>query len=469
MIRRSTKRPVAHCAALALAGGLTAAIIIAGASSAGHAESLDDALISAYQNNPSLLAERASLRATDEGVASALSGWRPTIQIDGDAGFSETETTTVSGGFTSKTETSLRPRSFSLSVTEPLYRGGRTTAETRAAQNLVDSGRADLASAEQTVLFDAVTAYMAVLSSQSVVSLNRHNERVVGRQHQAAQDRFEVGEVTRTDVAQAEARVAQAKADRISAEGNLISARATYRQIVGDLPGTLVWPRPLAGVPTSERNALQAANVANPAIIGADFAELAARDDIDVAFSDLLPQVSLTGGFDRSYDLSAAIEQADSLSLSAIVTVPLYQSGAEHASVRRSKQIASQRRLEFEEARRAVLEEVTRAWEALITARAKITAFESQVRAAELALEGVEQETLVGLRTTLDVLDAEQELFTARVNLVGAERDAVVSSYWVKSTVGELTVAALGLAVEQYDADRHYREVEEKWFGIEVD
>ncbi|MBT5039496.1 MAG: TolC family outer membrane protein [Rhodospirillaceae bacterium] len=433
------------------------------------AESLEQALISAYQNNPTLLAERAALRATDEGVASALSGWRPTVQIDGDAGFAETETTTVSGGLTSKTESSLQPRSFSFSITEPLYRGGRTIAETSSAKNLVDAGRATLALAEQSILLDGVTAYMDVLRTQSVVELNRHNERVVARQHQAAQDRFEVGEVTRTDVAQAEARVAQAKADRISAEGDLISARATYRQVIGDLPGKLAWPAALADVPASEREALQTANVANPSIIGADYAELSARDDIDVALSDLLPQVSLSAGYDRQYDVSSATEQADSLSLSAIVTVPLYQSGAEHASVRRSKQIASQRRLEFEEARRAVLEEVTRAWEALITAQAKIAAFESQVRAAELALEGVEQEVLVGLRTTLDVLDAEQELFTARVNLVGAERDAVVSSYWVKSTVGELTAAALGLPVESYDADAHYRAVGGKWFGISAD
>ena len=426
------------------------------------AESLEEALISAYQNNPTLLAERAALRATDEGVASALSGWRPTVQIDGDAGFSETETTTVSGGLTSKTEASLRPRSFSFSITEPLYRGGRTIAETSSAKNLVDAGRATLAVAEQSVLLDGVTAYMDVLRTQSVVELNRHNERVVARQHQAAQDRFEVGEVTRTDVAQAEARVAQAKADRISAEGDLISARATYRQVIGNLPGRLAWPAALAGVPQSEREALQIANVANPTIIGADYAELSARDDIDVALSGLLPQVSLRGGYDRQYDVSSVTERADSLSLSAIVSVPLYQSGAEHSSVRRSKQIASQRRLEFEEARRAVLEEVTRAWEALITAQAKIAAFESQVRAAELALEGVEQEVLVGLRTTLDVLDAEQELFTARVNLVGAESDAVVSSYWVKSTVGEL-------AVESYDADAHHRDVGGKWFGISAD
>lgn len=445
------------------AGFALAAILL---SPAAFAESLEEALVSAYQNNPTLLAERASLRATDEGVASALSGWRPTVKIDGDAGFSETETTSVTGGITSTDEASLQPRSFSLSITEPLYRGGRTEAETRSAKNLVDAGRAGLAETEQRVLLDAVTAYMDVLRNQSVVEFNRNNERVVERQHQAAKDRFEVGEVTRTDVAQAQARVAQARADRIGAEGNLISSRATYRQFIGDLPGRLEWPAHLGSVPANERDALQAASTANPTIISADFAESAARDDIDVAVSDLLPQLSLRAAYDRQFDVSSFTEELDSMSITAIVTVPLYQSGAEHSAVRRSKQIASQRRLEFEEARRAIFEEVTRAWEALITARAQIVAFETQVRAAELALEGVEQETLVGLRTTLDVLDAEQEVFAAQVNLVSAERDAVVSSYWVKATIGELTAEALGLPVERYDAEAHYRNVSEKWFGL---
>lgn len=444
---------------------VTAIVISPGA----LAETLEEALVSAYQNNPTLLAERASLRATDEGVANAVSGWRPTVQIEGDAGFSETETTSVTLGITSTDEASLQPRSFSMSITEPLYRGGRTTAETRSAENLVDAGRAESARTEQDVLLDAVTAYMDVLRNQSVVELNRNNERVVERQHQAARDRFEVGEVTRTDVAQAAARVAQATADRIGAQGNLISSRATYRQFIGDLPGALEWPARIGNVPANERDALRAASVANPTIIGADFAELAARDDIDVAISDLLPQVSLRGAYDRQFDVSSFTEEIDTLSLSAIVTVPLYQSGAEHSAVRRSKQIASQRRLEFEEARRAVFEEVTRAWEALITARAQIVAFESQVRAAQLALDGVEQETLVGLRTTLDVLDAEQEVFAARVNLVSAQRDAVVSSYWVKATIGELTAVALGLPVDRYDADVHYQNVSGKWFGLSSD
>ena len=438
-------------------------------SSVAFAESLVEALASAYENNPTLLAERASLRATDEGVASALSGWRPTVQIDGDVGFSETETTSVTSGLAATTSDSLQPRSLSLSIIEPLYRGGRTEAETRSAENLVDAGRAGLAVTEQRVLLDGVTAYMDVLRNNTVVRLNRNNERVVKRQLQAARDRFEVGEVTRTDVAQAEARVAQAKADRIGAEGNLISSRATYRQIIGDLPGKLEWPARIGGVPANERDALQAASTANPTIVSANFAELSARHDIEAVTSGLLPQVSLRGAYDWSNDVSAFTEELDTLSLSAIVTVPLYQSGAEHSAIRRSKQIASQRRLEYEEARRAVFEEVTRAWESLITAQAKISAFQVQVHAAELALEGVEQETLVGLRTTLDVLDAEQEVFAARVNLVSAERDAVVSSYWVKATIGELTAQALNLSVERYDADVYYRSVRDKWFGLSPD
>jgi len=460
-MRGHIARLVGFTAGLALTATLTAP--------AAFAESLVEALASAYQNNPTLLAERASLRATDEGVASALSGWRPTVQIDGDAGFSESETTSVTSGFTTTTKDSLQPRSFSFTITEPLYRGGRTEAETLSAENLVDAGRAGLAVTEQRVLLDAVTAYMDVLRNKTVVQLNRNNERVVERQLQAARDRFEVGEVTRTDVAQAEARAAQAKADRIGAEGNLISSRATYRQFIGDLPGKLEWPARIGGVPANERDALQAASTANPTIVSANFSELSARDDIDVAISDLLPQVSLRGAYDRSFDVSAFTEELDSLSLSAVVTVPLYQSGAVHSAVRRSKQIASQRRLEYEEARRAVFEEVTRAWESLITAQAQISAFQAQVRAAELALEGVEQETIVGLRTTLDVLDAEQEVFAAGVNLVSAERDAVVSSYWVKATIGELTAVALELPVERYDADAHYRSVRDKWFGLSPD
>lgn len=434
-----------------------------------RAETLEEALIAAYLNNPTLLARRAELRATDERVAQALSGWRPTVQIEGDAGFADTSTKSTTVGVTTTTDETLTPRSGTLSVSQPVYRGGRTVAETSSAENLVDAGRAQLMVTEQRIFLDAATAYMDVLQAQSEVELNRNNERVVRRQLEAAQDRFDVGEVTRTDVAQAEARLSQAEADRVGAEGNLISARAAYRQLMGELPGTLSWPGTAAGLPASEGEALQRANEDNPAIVSADYAERSARDDIDAATSTLLPQVSLRATYDRQYDQSAFTEETEVGSVAAVVTMPLYQAGAEYSEVRRTKQVAGQRRIEIEEARRSVLEEVTRAWEALLTAQAQITAFESQVNAAEIALDGVEQEALVGLRTTLDVLDAEQELFQAQVNLVRARRDEIVSSYWVKSTIGELTAQKLGLSVELYDPEEHYDRVRNKWIGLSGD
>lgn len=459
-------RAWAWCSHRRLALVLSAALALAvvGAARPGASETLEEALVVAYSNNPTLLAARAELRSTDEGVSNALSGWRPTVQFEGSAGVSDT-TSDISG---STTEATTTPRSFSLSVTEPLYRGGRTVAETRQAENLVLAQRAQLTVIEQGILLDGVTAYMNVLRDRSEVELNRNNERVLRRQLDAARDRFEVGEVTRTDVAQAEARLAQAKADRIRAEGALISSRATYRQVIGDLPGTLGWPEPATGTPESERAALAFANKRNPAVISADYTERAARDGVDVAASSLLPRLSLRGEYDRDYEPSSVVDETETASLLATVTVPFYQAGAEHSDVRRSKQLVGQRRFEMEESRRAVLEEVTRAWESLITAQAQITAFEAQVRAAEIALEGVEQEALVGLRTTLDVLDAEQEMFGAQVNLVRARRDEIVSSYWVKSTTGDLTAGRLGLPVEVYDVEAYYRVIRDKLFGLSI-
>ena len=341
------------------------------------------------------------------------------------------------------------------------------SAETESAESRVDAGRARLREVEQTVMLGAVTAYMDVLRHRSELELNRSNERVMRRQLEAARDRHEVGEVTRTDVAQAEARLAQAIADRVAAEGNLISSRGVYRQVIGTLPGALSWPAFPGGVPGSEQDALMIASEANPAIGAAAASARAARADIDAVFSAWLPRLSVRGSYGGRSDQTSADEEITTASLTAILTVPLYQTGAEQARVRQAKQIAAQRRLEIDQARRAVIEEVTRAWEALATARARIAAFESRVRASAIALEGVEHEALVGLRTTLDVLNAEQELFEARVNLVRARRDEIVSAYRVKSTIGELTASRLGLPVELYDVEDYDGDVRDTWFGSE--
>lgn len=444
-----------------------AALLVAAASFQGGpaaAETLAEALARAYQDNPVLLARRAQLRATDEGVAQARSSWRPTIRLEGDMGVSRNET--EPSGSTVAADDTLHPSSLALNIEGPLYRGGIMAAGIEAAESRVGAGRADLRAVEQAVMLDGVTAYMDVLHHRSALDLSLGNERVVRRHFEAAQARFEVGEVTRTDVAQAEARLAQATADRIAAEGRLISARGAYRQAIGALPGALSWPAFPTGLPESEQEALAIADAAHPAIGAADHSARAARADIRTARSALLPRVSFRGRYGARFDQSSAVDESRTASLTATVTVPLYQSGAEHARVRQARQAAAQRSLDVDRARRAVLAEVTRAWEALETARARITAFESQVRAATIALEGVENEALVGLRTTLDVLDAEQELFEARVNLVRARRDETVSAYRVKSSIGALTARRLGLPVALYDAEEHYEAVRDRWFGL---
>lgn len=433
------------------------------------AETLDEALVKVYQESPILAANREKVKAIDENISEALSGWRPIVELEGDAGVSESESTSVSSGLSSTTTSSLSPRSFSLSVTEPIYRGGKTTAETKAAKNLFKASQADLTVKEQQLLLETVKAYMGVLHAQFVADLNVRNENVLRKHYEAAQDRFNVGEVTQTDVAQSKARLAEARAIRIGAEGSLISTFATYRKVTGNFPKKLLWPLPPKDIPSNERQALNAAINNHPAIASAVYYESAARDNIDVAMSDLLPQVSIRGGYDKKYDISTVIDETETLSLSAVVKIPIYQTGVQHSLVRKKKLVLNQTRLESEEARRITLEEVTLAWEALITARAKIDAFKTQVNASKLALEGVEQEVMVGLRTTLDVLDAEQEVFSSRVNLVGAKRDLIVSSYWVKSSIGDLTVKSLGLPVQNLDMKSRYNNAFEKWFGLGKD
>ena len=423
------------------------------------AQSLEDALVRAYQNNPGLQAQRARLRAVDEEVPEALAGWRPTVEAAGDLGTLYTDTKS-DNRFSDGSDT-VAPFGYGVSVVAPLYQGGRVSAQVESAENRVNAGRAQLQAAEQMIMLDTVTAYMDVLRYRAEIELSRSSERVVGRQLQAAKDRLEVGEVTRTDVAQAEARLAQANAERVAAEGGLMSARAFFQQVTGDMPGDLSWPMVPDDLPASEEEALTAAESGNPSIGAASFIAHAAQADIGAAAAARKPQVSIVGDYRHRFNRPNEIDEVLDASVMARVSVPLYESGAVSARIRQSKQIAAQRRLELDQARRAVQEQVSQAWKALTAARAQIMAFESQVQAAAVALEGVEQETQVGLRTTLDVLDAEQEHFKAQINLIRAKREEIVSAYQVKAAVGALTAERLMLPVELYDPEQHYRNVRE--------
>ena len=457
MTRRGRHSSIGTIALGVLSGALFAGALAFTQGAA--AQTLEDALVYAYQNNPALQAQRARLRAVDEEVPAALAGWRPTVEIAGDIGASYSRTDGMVPNAGSHT---TAPHGVGLTATAPLYQGGRVSAQVDSAENRVNAGRAQLQAVEQSILLDTVTAYMDVLRFLSEIELSRSSERVVRRQLQAAMDRLEVGEVTRTDVAQAEARLAQAGAERVAAEGGMMSARAMYQQVTGQVPSTLSWPPVPMGLPESEEDALAAANDANPSITAASFIAQAAQADIEAASAALRPQVSIVGDLRQRFDNSNLIEQSTDASIRASVRVPLYQGGAANARIRQSKQIAAQRLLELDGSRRTVQEQVAQAWRALTSARAQIAAFESQVAATAVALDGVEQETRVGLRTTLDVLDAEQEHFKAQINLVRTQREEIVAAYQLKAAIGALTAQQLGLPVDLYDPEAHYRSVREQ-------
>ena len=442
-----------------VSAGLMALVVLAGEAGS---ETLDQALAAAYLNNPILLGERVSLRSTDEQVPRALSGWRPTVRVTADIGKADVDSESA----VSSSNEVRTPASVALKLTQPLFRGGLTVAQTRNAENLVLADRARLVETEQSVLLSVVSAYMDVLRDREVVDLAVNNERRLRRQLQAARDRFEVGEVTRTDVAQAEARVSSSIAERVRSKSDLVVSRAAYLNTTGSLPENLTPPPPLTGQPESELASREIATKHSPVILRALYIERAARADIDIRMAALLPTIELSGEFSRNEDSSSRGSLTTRREITASMTIPLYQSGAEHSDVRAARELASQRRIEIEQSRRAVLENVTRTWEDLLTARAQIAAFRDAVRAAEISLDGVEQEAAVGSRTTLDVIDAEQELFDVRGDLVGAERDHVVASYSLQAAIGRLSVRNLGLDVPVYDEKRHYNEVRDKVWGF---
>lgn len=428
------------------------------------AQSLQEALAMAYANNPTLQAARAQLRAVDENVPQALAGWRPTVQVAGSLGTAQGRSTNTR----SNTRTSLDrdPASLQASVSQPLYRGGRTTASTRRAENQVLAQRARLIATEQQVLSDTVNSYVAVIRDQEEVRLNINNEQVLTRQLQATNERFRVGEITRTDVAQAESRLAGSRASRADSEGRLQQSRAAFARLVGQPPQRLVAPQPLRVPLASSADAGSIAGQNNPNVVAALFDEAAARDLVDVNFSTLMPQVSLNASTFRNDNSSQPDNRITGSQVTANLTVPLYQGGSEYAQVRQARQSAQQARQVVDDQRRLATQQATTAWETLNAARAQVDSVRAQIRAAEIALDGVQREAIVGSRTTLDVLNAEQELLNARVSLVRALANVITASHSLAASVGRLTARDLGLPVQVYDMEAYYREVRNRWAGF---
>ena len=422
-------------------------------------QSLEEALAQAYESNPTLRAARAELRVVNEQVPQALSNWRPSVEAVGTIGRSRSDTQEPI-----KDTTVATPREARLSITQPLYRGGRTVAATQRAENQVLAQRATLRSVEQTVLFDGARSYFDVWRDQSVLELNINNEQVLRRQLEATQDRFDVGEVTRTDVAQSESRLAVASANRIAAEGDLAASRAVFQRVIGTAPEVLDGPEPVLGLPGSRQEAIDRALRQDPRVLSAILSERAAERNVREVLGELLPEVNLRGNLSHRHSSSSS--EGQDASIIAELRIPIYQQGQVSSRVRAAKQEANQRRIQIEEARRQAKEDTIEAWEDLETARAQIDSFEAGVRANEIALEGVRQENEVGARTILDILDAEQELLDSQVSLVRAQRDEFVAGYSLLSALGRLTAEELQLPVEPYDPEGAYKAVRDTWFRL---
>lgn len=437
--------------AMAFTGGMS--LLAMGA--AAQAQTLEESLTLAYNSNPTLQAERARLRATDEGRIQARAGYLPSVSASASVSsqHSESQSTFFIAGspVSSGSVSDSTPKNYSLTASQSLYNGGYTGGAVDQATALIYAGRESLRGVEQTVLVDAITAFMDVRRDSEVVNIRRSNVEVLAQHLQAAQDRFEVGEITRTDVAQAEARLSGAQAELSSAQSQLATSRAAYERMTGQPPATLQDPPALPELPDNLADAAETAYRYSPPLAAAQYGADAARYSIRMARSSLRPTVSLSASASGSRDSSYDGDTRDSTQIVGQVSVPLFTGGLNRSRVRAAIAQEEQSRQQVLLARRQVTEGVTNSWNAYSTSLAVIESSRQAVRANEIALDGVEQEAYVGLRTTLDVLDAEQELLASRLLLVTAERDSYVAGYHLLQAMGMLSAERMGLDVELYD------------------
>jgi outer membrane protein len=452
--------------------GIRAATIIAAAimGTAGHAaaDTLLGALAQAYQVNPQLNSQRAIVRQTDEGVPQALSDYRPRVNATAEVGNQFTwQETGVGPGLTQKDRYWTAPRSIGITAEQKLFNGFQTANRTRAAESSVFAARETLRVIEQTVLLDAATVYMDVVRDAAILEVQRSNVRVLDETLRQTRGRFKLGEVTRTDVAQAEAQLAAGQSQMLRADSNLTTSKATYRRVVGSKPGRLEPGSPVDHLsPRTLAAAIDAGMSANPSVTASTYGVDVARLQVKISEGALYPTVTLAGNVQRAHDVAGLMLEQSSASVLIGVTVPLYQGGAEYSTIRQSKETLAQRRLDLATTRDQARATVAQVWGELQATKAQIQAAQEQVRASEVALNGVRMEARLGMRTTLDVLNAQQALVNARVNLVTAQHDRVVGSYNLLSAVGRLSPQTLRLPTSIYDPMVHYQQVRDAWTGV---
>jgi outer membrane protein len=441
-----------------------------------RADTLESSLAYAYVNNPQINSQRAVVRAIDEGVPTALAGYRPKAIATANIGTQSLSTTIREIGSTTPrnspasyfTQSGVNtPHGVGVTVTQNLLNGFQTANRTRLAESQVLAARETLRVIEQTVLFNATTAYMNLLRDAGILELQRSNLEVLTEQVRQTKARLQSGNVTATDLAQAEARFNVGRTQLFAAEANYASSRAAYRQVIGLDPGKLSPAAPVDRFSPHTLTEAMAAGIAqNPAVSTAQHNVDIASHQVRVAEGALYPVLSLQGSVQKNYEQALNSLQSFEAQWTAQYTAPIYQGGAEFAAVRQAKETQGQKQLDLSVARDQARMAVAQAWAQLEAAKSSIESTKSQVKAAEQALNGVREEARLGQRTTLDVLNAQQELVNARIAMVVAQRDRLVNSYLLLSSIGRLAPQVLGLTIPTYDPQIHYHQVRDVWVGL---
>jgi len=445
------------------------------ASGASRAETISGALIKAYLNNPQINASRAGVRAADENVPIANSGYLPTITASGNAGVEHVNANAFGQSATGNRQEArfaygTFPRGYGIEAKETIFDGYRTMNRIRQAESGVMAERATLRNTEQDTLLSGLTAYMDVLRDTALLELQRNNVLVLQEQLRETRDRFNVGEVTRTDVAQAEASLSTGKATELTAESTLSASIGRYREFIGEQPRSLAPVRPLvAPLPRTLPEAISISQIEHPQVVGSLHAVDQGMLAVKIAEGALYPQASVAGAVNQNFDLSGTPGlRAFSASVTGTLTVPIYQGGQEYATIRKAKESLSQAELNLDQTRNAVRANVVTFWGLNEAQTGVVRAARASVQANEVALAGVREEARVGQRTTLDVLNAQQALLNARTLLVTAEHDAVVYSYSLLLAIGRLNAPTLGLVVAEYDPHVHFNQVKSKLWGVRI-
>ncbi len=428
------------------------------------AENLIDAFVMTYQSNPELKSERAKLKTLDENLSQANSSFRPKVSLVSDISHVDSELELESGV---KSDSNRQPYGASVVLNQSLFSGFESVASKKSAENLIKAGRFSLVSKEQDLLLETAKAYMSVVHADASLGLNFNKEQVYKKHVDEAKKRYEIGEITITDYSQSEARYEGAKAERISAEGLLENAKAYYQSVTGAFPENLdknVTP-PSEMILSEFDDVLNIALKENPLIKMSMFSEKSARNDVAKSGSGLLP--SLDGRLSGTYGENQQYKNDEYKELKATATlnIPLYEGGLYYSKVRQAKEIANQKRLDTEALRLDIKKSVTETWQNLNAIKARIKAYDSQIKAYEVALLSMEKEWEIGTKTIIDVMDAEQDLLDAKLNMVTAKRDEVVESFSLISLTGGLLLSNFDVAINLYNPLENYDKVKNKWIG----